>query len=92
MERELIAICPRCGMRAKIVSYRYDWDRDENMAQLRCQCGRYEVPFLESRVLDVDLNNPYLKETHFRVLLPEGRDDDIRKKINKCLTASWNTF
>ncbi len=92
MEKELIAICPKCGMRAKVMSYRYDWDQDENMAQLKCQCGRSEAPYLESRVLDVDLRNPYMKEQHFRVLIPENMDAQTWSKISRCLTASWNSF
>ena len=90
MEKELIAVCPRCGMRAKVVSYRYDWDRDMDMAQLKCRCGRSEVPYLESRVLDVDLRNPYMREEHFRVLIPETMDETTWSKISKCLTAGWN--
>ena len=92
MEKELIAVCPKCGMRAKVASYRYDWDRDEEMAQLKCQCGKSEVPYLESRVLDVDLSNPYMKETHFRVLIPENMDEKTWSKISRCLTASWNSY
>lgn len=92
MEKTLIAVCPRCGMRAKVVSYRYDWDRDEQMARLKCTCGPSEVPFLESRVVDVDLHNPYMKEQHFRVLIPESMDDDTWNRISKCLTAKWNSY
>ena len=92
MEKELIAICPRCGMRADIVSYRYDWDRDETMAQLKCPCGRSEVPFLESRVVDDDFYDPYLKNVYFRILLPEDRDENTWRKINKCLEGDWNRF
>ena len=92
MEKELIAVCPRCGMRAKVMSYRYDWDRDEDMAQLKCRCGRSEVPYLESRVVDVDLRNPHMKEQHFKVLIPEHMDEKTWNKISKCLTASWNSY
>lgn len=92
MKKDLIAVCPRCGMRAKIVSYYWDWDREEEMAQLKCDCGRSEVPFLESRVVDVDLANPYMKEQHFRVLLPGTIDEETWSKISKCLTANWNSF
>ena len=92
MEKELIAVCPRCGMRAKIVSTRYDWDRDETMARLKCSCGCSEVPYLESRILDVDLRNPYLKETHFRVLIPEQMDEQTWDKIGRCLSDRWNTY
>ena len=91
-DKDIIAICPRCGMRAKIVSHRYDWYRDEDMARLKCQCGKSEVPFLESRVVDVDLRDPYLKESRFRVLIPENMDEKTCSKISKCLTASWNSF
>ena len=92
MEKEIVAICPRCGGRAKVRSFRYDWDRDEEMAQLKCRCGRSEVPYLESRVLDVDLQNPYMKEQHFRVLIPENMDAQTWSKISRCLTASWNSY
>lgn len=92
MEKEIVAICPRCGGRAKVKSFRYDWELDEEMAQLKCRCGRSEVPYLESRVLDVDLSNPYMKETHFRVLIPENMDVQTWSKISKCLTASWNRY
>ena len=92
MEKDIVAICPRCGGRAKVMSFRYDWNRDEEMAQLKCRCGRSEVPYLESRVLDVDLRNPYMKEQHFRVLIPEHMDEQTWSKISKCLTASWNSY
>ena len=92
MEKELIAVCPKCGKWAKIMSRRWDWDRDEEMAQLKCQCGRSEVLFLESRVVDVDLCNPYMKEQHFQVLIPDNMDEKTWSKISKCLTANWNSF
>ena len=89
MEKDIVAICSRCGKRAKVVSYRYDRDRDETMAQLKCTCGKTEVPFLESRVLDVDLCNPYMKEQHFRVLIPENMDEQTWSRISRCLMAGW---
>lgn len=92
MEKELIALCPRCGMRARILSYRYDWDRDETMARLKCTCGKSEVPFLESRVVDVDLRNPFMHEQHFRVLIPEEMNTETWNKISRCLTADWNHY
>ena len=92
MEKEIIAICPRCGMRAKVVSIRYDWNKDEDLALLKCQCGKSEVPYFESRVLDVDLCNPYMREEHFRVLIPESMDENTWSRISRCLTASWNAY
>ena len=85
------AVCPRCGWRADIMSYRYDWDQDETMAQLKCkQCGRSEVPFLESRIEDVDIIHPLLKKNQYRVLLPFEKDQNTVRVIWEFMTAKWN--
>ena len=91
MSREIYAICPRCGKRAVIVSHRWDWDADRDMARLKCICGSAEVPFEESRVLDINLNNPYVKQTQFKLLIPAGYDrEDLWNKIGNCLMMGWS--
>ena len=38
----------------------------------------------------VDLNNPYMEETHFKLLIPMNYDyDGMWNKIGGCLMASW---
>ena len=87
--KTVYAVCPRCYKRAVIVSHRWDWDRDQDYAVLKCGCGRSEVPFDEGRVLDIDLNNPYMEETHFKLLIPQNYDyDGMWNKIGGCLMAS----
>ena len=91
MEKELFAVCPRCGKRAKILSYRWDWDAQQDFAKIRCVCGNIcEVPFDENRIVDIDLNNPYMEVTHFRLLMPAGMDrEGVWNKIGGCLMRSW---
>ena len=90
MAKELFAVCPRCGRRAKVVSFRISWEFEEKIAQVQCLCGRSEIPYSPRRVLPVDLNNPYMREQHFDLLLPVylGRDN-LWNKIGQCLMASW---
>ena len=89
MERVIYAICPGCGKRAQITGHRWDWNEDQDYAQLICECGRSEVPFAEERVLDINLNNPYMRESHFRMLVPECEDkDEIWDRIGRCLAAT----
>ena len=81
MSEIIYAVCPRCGKRAAILSCRYDWDRDQDYARLKCACGKAEVPFAESRIRDVDLCNPYLKEERFRILIPEDWNEDTQYTV-----------
>ena len=93
MDNQVYALCPRCGKRARIISHRWDWDQDQDYAQLRCDCGRSELPYLESRIIDINLRNPYMKQCRFRLLIPPGLDrDNMWNKIGKCLTDSWNHY
>ncbi len=86
MEQVIYAICPRCGKRARIIGHRWNWDEGQDYAQLICECGRSEVSFSENRVLDIDLNNPYMQESHFRILVPEYEDkDEVWDRIGNCL-------
>ena len=91
MERELFAVCPRCGKRARILSYRWDWDAQQDFAKVKCICGNVaEVPFDENRIVDIDLNNPYMAVTHFRLLMPAGMDrEGVWNEIGGCLMHSW---
>ena len=91
MTKEIYAVCPRCGKRARIVSYRWDWDAYESFAQVKCVCGKSEIPYDDDRVLDIDLNNPYMAETHYKLLFPRGWDTDrfdLWSRISECLTAN----
>ena len=93
MYSDIVAVCPRCGQRSRIVSHQWDWDHETDYVTIRCMNGHKSViPYLESRVVDVDLRNPYMREEHFKVLIPFTKDGDTWEKISKCLTASWNTF
>ena len=89
MERKLYAVCPGCGKRAKIVSHRWDWDADRDFAKVKCSCGTREVPFDEDRIVEIDLNNPYMEQAHFRLLMPAGMEERAWTKIGGCLMHSW---
>ena len=92
MTRELYAVCPKCGRRAKILSHRWDWNEDQDIVTVKCICGRAEMPYRESNILTVDLNNPYMKQNNFDLLIPPGWEADkynLWNKVSKCLTASW---
>ncbi len=90
MKRKLYAACPRCGMRAEISKMVWDWDRDQNIALVKCSCtGKPQrVPYSESRVMKVDLVNPYMHEenNHFDLLLPLGWTEDMWNKLHAFLT------
>ena len=79
MARPLYAICPRCGMRAEVVKFVWNWEEDESEALVQCRCGRSMLPYLENRVIPVDLRNPYMHEenNHFDLLVPPGWNDDM---------------
>ena len=89
MERELYAVCPGCGNRAKIISYCWNWDQDQAFAKIRCVCGIREVPFEEERVVDIDLNNPYMQEAHFRLLIPANMPEKTWNMIGGMMMSSW---
>ena len=90
MERKLYAACPRCGMRAEIARTYWDWDSDQDIALVRCKCtrGPQPVPFLESRVMKVDLDYPYMHDEndHFDLLLPPGWNEAMWEKLRAVLT------
>ena len=86
MERVLYAACPRCGKRADIVSHYWNWDLDMDVCRVKCECGMSEIPYSESRIIPVDVRNPYLRQENFDLLIPEGYDrDNLWNKISKCL-------
>ena len=90
MKKELFAVCPRCGKRARIVSYRWDWYRGESIAQIRCTCGRSEMPYEESRVIPVDIRDPYQPREQFDLLIPESWVlGNMWNKIGQCLMDTW---
>ena len=87
MDRPLYAACPRCGMRAEIEKFLWNWEEDESEALVRCRCGRSRLPYLESRVIPVDIPNPYMHEenNHFDLLVPAGWNDEMLKRFMKPL-------
>ena len=85
MERKTYAVCPRCGRRAEITKIIWDWDGEQDIALIKCVCGRSQLPYLESRILHIDLHNPYMKEAHFDLLVPPGWDDSMWSKVSACL-------
>lgn len=89
MERTLYAVCPCCGKRAKIASHRWDWNEGQDFAQVKCSCGTREVPFDQERIVDIDLDNPYMEQTHFRLLMPAGMQAETWNMIGGCLMESW---
>lgn len=89
MNRILYAVCPRCGKRATIIRHRWDWENEQDYVLVRCTCGRFEVPYDDSRVLDIDLNNPYMEEEHFKLLLPPDWDDSRWSMIGGHMMHSW---
>ena len=88
MERILYAICPRCGMRANIIRHIWSWEEYQDIVLVKCACGRSQLPYDESRVLKVDLDNPYMKEEHFDLLVPPGWTYDRWEKIIACIPRS----
>ena len=86
MKRTLYAVCPRCGSRAKITKFIWDWDKDENIALIQCTCGKSQMYYAESRVLKIDLDGPYMHEAHFDLLVPPGWDQEMWNKFSAGLT------
>ena len=86
MERKTYAVCPCCGRRAKITKFIWSWDDQQDLALIKCECGcRSQVPYVEHRVLHIDLNNPYLKDqndSHFDLLIPQGWSEQMWKKVS----------
>jgi len=88
-ERELFTVCPRCGKRAKVISHRWDWDRDQDFVTAKCGCGKFNASYDEGRVVDIDLDNPYMKQAHFKLLLPLNWDNNMWTMVGGCLMESW---
>lgn len=89
MKRPLYAACPLCGNRAQITKMVWDWDRDENVALIKCDCGnKARLPYSESRVIRIDINNPYMHEenNHFDLLVPPGWTEEKWERLSKVLT------
>ena len=89
MEQTIYAVCPNCAKRGKILGYRWDWDAQQDFAKVKCQCGTHEVPFDENRVVEINLNNPYMKLTYFRLLIPPNMDNQTWNMVGGCLMHSW---
>ena len=87
MERKLYAVCPRCGSRARIVKFIRGRDEGEKAAEIRCACGPGRVPYAESRILQIDLDNPYMRESHFDLLLPPGLTRNLWNKVSAGLSG-----
>ena len=89
MKRPLYAVCPRCGNRAEIIKMIWDWDNEQNIALVKCKCGRSQIPYSESRIHKIDLLNPYMHEenNHFDLLVPPGWTPEMWQKLQKILTA-----
>ena len=85
MERSVYTVCPCCGRRAKITKYVWDRDQAQCCALVNCICGQFQIPYSESRILKIDLNNPYMREVHFDFLIPAGWNHDIWNRFSKCL-------
>ena len=81
MDRKLYAACPRCGRRAEIRKFIWDWDEDVSFAQVRCVCGDSQIPYAERRVLKIDIKEAFLKEDHFDLLVPPGWEYDMLKHV-----------
>jgi len=90
MNRPMFAICFRCGKRARIVSRRYDWDTDEDICGIRCECGLYsEAPLRESRILRIDVNDPYVENAHYDLLAPGSWEtEEISDRARECM-RTW---
>ena len=85
MNRPLYAVCPSCGNKAAVRKFSWNGEEEETHAVIRCICGRYQVPYSVSRVLPVDLCNPYMPEEHFDLLIPAEWDRDLWNRISRCL-------
>ena len=85
MEKLPYAVCPRCGMRAVITGTIHDWEGEEEIALVKCHCGRSQVPLLESRIIHIDLGNSPYRKDHFDLLLPPGWTKDMWDRISRCL-------
>ena len=86
--RPLYAACPRCGTRADIRKRIWDGEEDLCYALVRCgRCGQSTVPYLEHRIVPVDLNNPYMPEEHYDLLLPPGWTPEMWSRFSTVLTG-----
>ena len=85
MNRPLYAVCPRCGKRAKITSTARGRDEDEKIAQVKCTCGTAQLPYREGQILKIDLNNPYMQEDHYDLIIPPGWDRNMWNKVSAVL-------
>ncbi len=66
----------------------WDWDNDQNIALVKCECGKSQIPYSESRVLKIDSLDPFIhdEENHFDLLVPPGWTDEKWGIISKQLT------
>ena len=87
----LYAVCPHCGKLARVLSHRWDWYWDQDFVTVRCECGIYEVPYADDRVIEVDLDRPpVLRRDRFNLLLPAGMDpQDLWKELGDSILAGW---
>ena len=85
MNRPLYAVCPRCGKRAKITGTARGRDEDEKIAQVKCTCGTAQLPYREGQILKIDLNNPYMQEDHYDLIIPTGWDRNMWDKVSAVL-------
>ena len=86
MNRPLYAVCPRCGKRAKITGTARGRDEDEKIAQVKCTCGTAQLPYREGQILRIDLNNPYMQEDHYDLIIPPGWDRNMWNKVSAVLS------
>ncbi len=82
MERPLYTVCPRCGRRARITRTARDWETEETIAFVKCECGTSHTAYSGNRILKIDLDNPFMQEQHFDLLVPPGWTQDMWEKIS----------
>ena len=85
MNRTLYAVCPCCGRRAEVRKLCWNYEEEETSAVIRCMCGLFRVPYSERRIIPIDLNNPYMPEEHFDLLVPAGWHGDIWNRLSRCM-------
>lgn len=74
MKKPLYTLCPGCSRRVKVGKVFPGLEGGTGTATVKCSCGKFSVPYSESKIVQLEPDNPGKKAETVDFLLPMGWD------------------
>lgn len=74
MKKLLYTLCPGCSRRVKVGKVFPGLEGGTGTATVKCSCGKFSVPYSESKIVQLEPDNPGEKAETVDFLLPMGWD------------------